>query len=74
MFLESCFVKVEKGSYIWHLFGASPVQPAPSEPRQGRKAAAVGGCSGVMQVACPFFYFPGAITAVVKLGLYSFRN
>jgi len=35
---------------------ASPARPAPSEPRQGRKAAAVGGRSGALRVACPFSF------------------
>lgn len=33
----------------------SPVRPAPAEFPQGRKTARVGGCSGAMQVAYPFF-------------------
>jgi len=36
--------------------GASSTQPAPYELRQGRKAAAVVGRSGVMWVACPSFF------------------
>lgn len=36
-------------------FGASSIQPAPCELRQGRKAAAVAGRSGVIWVACPIF-------------------
>lgn len=37
---------------------ASPTRPAPFELRQGRKAAAVEGCSGATWVACPFFIPP----------------
>jgi len=39
-----------------HRTRASPARPAPSEPRQGRKAAAVGGRSGALRVACPFSF------------------
>ncbi len=35
---------------------ASPVQPAPAESPQGGNAARVGGCSGVIQIACPFLF------------------
>ena len=34
----------------------SPVQSAPAETPQSRKAARVGGCSGVTQVAYPLFF------------------
>ena len=38
------------------LYGVSPVRPAPAELPQDRKVARVGGCSGAIQVAYPFFY------------------
>ena len=44
-----------------HRQRASPARPAPSEPRQGRKAAAVGGRSGALRVACPFFFCRGRL-------------
>jgi hypothetical protein len=40
---------------LYLLLGASSIQPAPYEFRQGRKAAAVVGRSGVIWVACPLF-------------------
>ena len=53
--------------------GASPAQPAPCELRQGRKAAAVAGRSGVMQVACPLFLFlPFFSSAPCLITLYCF--
>jgi hypothetical protein len=47
-------VLIEKA--LSYLFGASSIQPAPYELRQGRKAAAVVGRSGVIWVACPIFF------------------
>src|SRR5690625_1273440 len=41
---------------IVKLHGASSIQPAPCQVRQGRKAAAVAGRSGVIWVACPSFF------------------
>ena len=40
-----------------HPTWASPVRPAPSEPRQDRKVAAVGGRSGAIRSACPLFLY-----------------
>ena len=41
-------------AYSLYLRRASSAQPAPAESPQGGNAARVGGCSGVMWVACPF--------------------
>src|SRR5690625_6080991 len=41
---------------IVKLHGASSIQPAPCQVRQGRKAAAVAGRSGVIWVARPSFF------------------
>ncbi len=49
-----------------HRVRASPVRPAPSEPRQGRKAAAVGGRSGAIRVACPFSFPPDRKAASLR--------
>src|SRR5690625_5340880 len=41
---------------IGKLHGASSIQPAHCQIRQGRKAAAIAGRSGVIWVACPSFF------------------
>ena len=61
-----------KGKLVVLLHRASLVRPAPAELPQDWKVARVGGCSGAMQIACPFLIMPKSLPYRIEIGGFQF--